>query len=60
MTPEELKEARHKLGLSARGLATALDMGQWGGRTVRRWEKEGPVPGPVAVAVRFMLQSSQG
>ena len=54
MTAAELKAARRDLGLSARGLALALQVSD--GRTIRRWEAgENPVPGPVAVAVRLML-----
>lgn len=58
MTPKQLKSARKKLGLSARGLARALEMdGQWADRTIRRWESgELPVPGPVAVAVRLLCE----
>lgn len=58
MTANQLKAARKKLRLSARGMAKALEMpGQWADRTIRRWENgDDPVPGPVAVAVRFMLK----
>ena len=40
MTPAQLKEARHALGLSASGLAALV--GAADGRTVRRWEDTGP------------------
>ena len=54
MTAAELKSARRDLGLSAHGLALALQVSD--GRTIRRWEAgDNPVPGPVAVAVRMML-----
>lgn len=58
MTGKQLKAARKRLGLSARGLADALEMpGRWADRTVRRWESgELDVPGPVVVAVRGLLQ----
>jgi len=55
MTPLELKATRKALGLSARQMGLALGVNS---RTVRRWEA-GPqeVPGPVKVAVGFMLAS---
>ncbi len=57
MTGTELKAIRHKLGLSARGLAMALQMGNHGSRTIRRWEAGTyPVPGPISVAVTLMAQ----
>jgi len=58
MSPEELKQARQTLGLSCAGMAAALEMpGRWADRTVRFWEQpDGKVPGPVAVAVRFMVK----
>ena len=57
MTGAELKAIRHKLGLSARGLAMALQMGNHGSRTIRRWEAGTyPVPGPISVAVTLMAQ----
>lgn len=56
MTPAGFKEARHTLGLSARALAEALELGAHGGRTVRRWESgDSPIPGPVAVLMRVWL-----
>lgn len=58
MTPKQLKAARKRLGLSARGLAMALDLpSQWSDRTVRKWESDdSEVPGPIAKCVRFMLK----
>lgn len=57
MTPDELKQARRKLGLSTQKLAFALNMGKDGGRTVRRWERgDNQIPGPVEVAVRYMTE----
>ncbi len=64
MTPTQLKEARHKLGLSASGMARALsdpdgDSPPVNPRTVRRWESGGQdIPGPVTVAVRLLLNQS--
>jgi DNA-binding transcriptional regulator YiaG len=60
MTPKQLKAARKKLGLSAAGLAKALELeSKWADRTVRKWEQpDGVVPGPVAVAVRGLLAGS--
>jgi DNA-binding transcriptional regulator YiaG len=57
MAPTELKAARARLGLSAAKLAERLELGANGGRTVRRWEDgTNPVPGPVRVAIRLMLE----
>lgn len=56
-SPKHLRKAREVLGLSAAGLALALQMpGRWADRTIRSWETDGAtVPGAVAVAVLFML-----
>jgi DNA-binding transcriptional regulator YiaG len=60
MTPNELREARCKLGLSAAGLARALEMGTNGGRTVRHWERGDYAPsGPAQVAIRLMLAQAR-
>lgn len=57
MTPNDLRTARQMLGLTQRGLAAALGLSKNGARTIRLWEKEGnTVPGPVQVAVSFMLE----
>lgn len=46
MTPQELKDARHALGLSAEGFARLVRVQS--GRTVRRWERgDAPIPGAV-------------
>lgn len=52
MTGEELKAARHKLGLSidAFGRLVGAD-----GRTVRRWEDSETIPGSVAVLTWLLL-----
>jgi len=56
-TPEDLRAARSRLGLSAAGLAAALRLGANGGRTVRRWESgQIAFSGPVAVAIEAMLR----
>ena len=58
MTPAEFRAARKKLGLSAQKMAQALKMPS--GRTIRRWEAgDNPVPGPVVVAVQYMLADAQ-
>ncbi len=55
-TPEDIRQARQRLKLSAAGLAAALRLGANGGRTVRRWEAgQIAFSGPVAVAVESML-----
>jgi DNA-binding transcriptional regulator YiaG len=63
MSPDELKAARERIGLSAERFA-ALGEDLCGariaesGRTVRRWESgERAIPGPVQVLVRLMLAS---
>lgn len=58
MTPEHLRAARKALGLTQSGLAEALRLSPKNGdRSVRIWETEGnTVPGPVQVAVEFMLE----
>jgi DNA-binding transcriptional regulator YiaG len=56
MTPDELKSARHALGLSAEGFARWVKVAD--GRTVRRWEAgERDIPGPVEVLVKAALES---
>jgi hypothetical protein len=53
-TPEQLKEARQKLGLSAENLARVLRVED--GRTVRRWEAgERAIPGPVTVIMETIM-----
>jgi hypothetical protein len=53
-TPDELKAARHALGLSADGLARMLRVEN--GRTVRRWEAgERDIPGPVIVLMETAM-----
>ena len=58
MTPTDLRAARKALGLTQSSLAKALGLSPANGaRSVRSWEKEGnTVPGPVAVAVRYMVE----
>ena len=59
MTPDELKTARHTLGLSAERFARMF--GAASGRTVRGWEagerngQPAPVPRPIALLVRLAL-----
>ena len=63
MTPAELKTARRALGLKATALGRRLELeGADPGRSVRLWEKGRPIPGPAAVAIRYMLaeQARQG
>jgi DNA-binding transcriptional regulator YiaG len=56
MTPEELKSARHALGLSAEGFARWVNVSN--GRTVRYWESgDRDIPGPVQVLVKATLES---
>lgn len=63
MTPDELRDARRRLGLSQSQLGERLRLGKNGGRTVRMWEAEDNVrgvPGPVQVAVEYMLREAEG
>lgn len=54
MTPQELKAARHALGLSAEGFASWVNVSN--GRTVRYWEAgQRDIPGPVQVLVKAAL-----
>lgn len=56
MTGKELREAHHRLGLSAEGAATLLRVAS--GRTVRRWwSGERDIPGPVIVLTSALLKS---
>ena len=58
MTPQEFKEARRTLGLSASKLAQALKVSD--GRTIRRWEAgDRDIPGPAIVAINFMLKAKR-
>jgi hypothetical protein len=58
MTPQELTAARKALRLTSSGLGRALEMtARDPGRSVREWEKgTTSIPGPVAVALRYMLR----
>ena len=56
MAPEELKHARHTLGLSAEGFALLVKV--QGSRTVRKWEAgDRDIPGPVAVLTKALMES---
>lgn len=57
MTADELKTARTRLGLKASELGRALELGgRDPGQQVSRWEKgAAPIPGPAAVAIRYMV-----
>lgn len=53
MTPKNFKAIRHALGLTAEGMAKALNVSS--GRVVRHWEAGSrKIGGPVGVAVRYM------
>jgi DNA-binding transcriptional regulator YiaG len=57
MTPEELRQAREALGLTAVQFAKAFDVNE---RTLRAWEKggqRGPIPKLVSVVVRMQNRS---
>lgn len=61
VTPDEIKDARKRLGLSQSGLAEVLRLGSNGERTIRRWEQgEVPVTGPATVAIECLLEKVQG
>lgn len=50
-TPQQFKQARNKLGLSAKQLGTILNTDP---RTIRRWEDESGTRPPNPVACRVM------
>lgn len=57
MTSDEFYAARKALGLTGHGMARALHMGKHGWQTISKWENgHAPIPGPVQVAVSFMLE----
>ena len=59
MTPEELRQAREALGLTAVAFAKVFGVNE---RTLRSWEKgeerSGPIRPPIAVLVRLALKSA--
>ena len=56
LTPEQFRDTRKRLGLTQKGLATALRMGSHGWQTISKWESGAtPVPGPVSVAMDCLL-----
>jgi DNA-binding transcriptional regulator YiaG len=58
MTPDEIRAARQRLGMSQEALARAMRLGKGGNRIVRGWERGERKPsGPVIVALEFMLAS---
>ena len=58
MTPQELKDARKRLGLTQSQLAAKLGLSEANGdNTVRKWEAGSrEISGPVAVAIAYMLR----
>lgn len=63
MTPADLRAARKQLGLSQKELAERLRMGKQGWQTVSNWETDSNargIPGPVQVAVEYMLKEAGG
>ena len=55
MTPQALKRARRRLGLSQKGLARALGVAS--DRTIRRWESGSlDIKGSAIVALGFILE----
>ncbi len=62
MTPADLRTARKALGLTQKGLAGVLRMGEWGWQTVAKWEADSNtrgVPGPVQVAIEALLENQR-
>lgn len=54
MTPDQVREAQRRLGLSDAGLARFLGVSQ--PVTIRRWKAgRNPVPGPASLALRYAL-----
>ena len=59
MTPADFRCARKRLGLTQKGLASALRTGTHGWQTISKWERDGStIPGPVSVAVELLLRYS--
>lgn len=58
MTPDDIRGARLRLGLTQQGLADALELeGPYAKDTVRSWESgKRPISGPARVAIRMMVQ----
>ena len=60
MTPADLRAAMKRLGLTQHTLADKLLMGRWGFQSVGKWVRgEVPIPGPVQVAVEYMLKDAE-
>jgi len=58
MTPDQFKDARRSLCYSQQALADEWGMGDYGGRTIRRWEQgERPVSPVAAYAIRLMVEA---
>ncbi len=58
MTPTQFKEARKALCYSQQALADEWNMGENGGRTIRRWESgERPMNPVAAYAITLMLDA---
>ena len=56
MTPGEIRDAHHRLGLSSEKAAKFLQVGS--ARTVRRWwSGENTIPGPVEVLTKALIES---
>jgi len=57
MTPQQFRDARTKLGLSARQLGLVLGFGADPGRIVRAYEAgDYAVSGPVRLGMRYLLK----
>tara|TARA_R110002124_G_scaffold80383_4_gene212801 strand:- start:552 stop:794 length:243 start_codon:yes stop_codon:yes gene_type:complete len=57
MTQQEFKQARKALGYTQQALADEWDMGENGGRSIRRWEcGQRPVSPIAAYALMLMLK----
>jgi DNA-binding transcriptional regulator YiaG len=56
MKPDEVRDARQRLGMTLHQLALALRMGTDGRRAVRRWEAgDRQISGPASVAIEALL-----
>lgn len=57
MNPQQIKQARHDLGLTQRALEQALGLKGCDGRTVRRWESgEVAITGPCKKLINIYLE----
>ena len=60
MTPEEALRIKATLGLSSAKLGELLGMGDWSGRTVRRWTSGESKISPVTAMLLRKIEAEHG